>query len=141
MAKEEKLVEIPNVETKELNKYVVYRKVVSEFCFHVLAEDIDDAERIVEEKTSICEYTDYAGVDIEETYIDAGSYISDIEEEGLSSAWFEDEHAQSMHIEDIPSSSITLYKMEGDDWEDTDAVFDNEDDCIDNWKELNEIED
>ena len=104
-------IEMPEIEEKTLKKFHVYRKVVSEFHFEVLAVDKYEAQEIAENKTSIEEYTDYAGMDYEETYIDNQEYHSAIEGQGLSSAWIDD--SSEDFVVDA-GDDITLYKFENE---------------------------
>ena len=61
-------IEMPQVEEKVLRRFKVVRQAVVEFEFEVLAESRYDAEQIVEDSTSLSDYSDTYGADYEDNY-------------------------------------------------------------------------
>lgn len=129
-------IEMPQVEVKVLQKFRVVRQAVIEFEFEVLAESRYDAEQIVEDSTSLSDYCDTYGADYEEGEYDSNGYARKIEGVQTGSGWWNHE---SMFVEEIRDETKSIYKMQDDEWENTDNVFETEEDCIEAWKEEHEI--
>ena len=131
-------IEMPQVEEKVLRKFRVVRQAVVEFEFEVLAESRYDAEQIVEDLTSLSDYSDTYGADYEQEDYDANGYAPKIDGVQTGSGWWNDD---PMHIEEIRDEAKSIYKMQDDEWENADNVFETEEDCIEAWKQDNGIED
>jgi hypothetical protein len=131
-------IEMPQVEEKVLRKFKVVRQAVVEFEFEVLAESRYDAEQIVEDLTSLSDYSDTYGADYEQEDYDANGYAPKIDGVQTGSGWWNDD---PMHIEEIRDEAKSIYKMQDDEWENADNVFETEEDCIEAWKQDNGIED
>lgn len=134
---EKEVVEMPEIESKELKKFVVYKQVVMEYAVEVYAEDRYDAEQIVENHCSIDEYNNYAQLEHDDTTYDNEGYVYHIDNIELSSTWFGDDNSELSNETD---DFATIYKFEDDDWSDSDKVFSDEDNLIDEWKTENETE-
>ena len=131
-------IEMPQVEEKVLRKFRVVRQAVVEFEFEVLAESRYDAEQIVEDLTSLSDYSDTYGADYEEEDYDANGYAPKIDGVHTGSGWWNDD---PMYVEEIRDETKSIYKMQDDEWENADNVFETEEDCIEAWKHDNGIED
>lgn len=131
-------IEMPQVEEKVLRKFKVVRQAVIEFEFEVFAESRYDAEQIVEDSTSLTDYCDTYGAEYEDESYDANGYAPKIDGVQTGSGWWNDD---PMFIEEIRDDSKSVFKMQDEDWDNNDNVFESEEDCIDAWKHDNGIED
>lgn len=131
-------IEIPKVEEKVLKRFKVVRQAVVEFEFEVLAESRYDAEQIVEDSTSLSDYVDTYGADYEDEYYDTNGYATKIHSVQTGSGWWNE---QSMYVDEIKDDTQSIFKMEDDEWDNTDNVYESEEDCIEAWKRENGIED
>lgn len=134
---EKEAVEMPEIESKELKKFVVYKQVVMEYAVEVYAEDRYDAEQIVENHCFIEDYNNYAQLEHDDTTYDNEGYVYHIDNIELSGTWFGDDNSELTTKTD---DFATIYKFEDDDWSDLDKVFSDEDNLIDEWKTENETE-
>ncbi len=125
---EKEVVEMPEIERKELKKFKVYKCVTMEYAIEVYAEDKYDAEEMVENHCYIDEYNNYAQLEHNDTTYDNEGYVYHIDNIELSGTWFGDENY-----------SMTD-NLEDDDWSDSDKVFSDEDTLIDEWNTENETE-
>lgn len=131
-------IEIPKVEEKVLKRFKVTRKAVVEFEFEVLAESKYDAEQIVEDLTSLTDYCDTYGADYQTDYYDTNGYVSKIDSVQTGSGWWND---QSMYVYEIKDDTTSIFKMENEEWDYENNVYESEEDCISAWKTENGIED
>jgi hypothetical protein len=134
---ENEAVQMPEIESKELKKFVVYKQVVMEYAIEVYAEDKYDANQMVENHCSIDEYMNYAQLEHDDTTYDNEGYVYHIDNIELSGTWFGDDNYELTTKTD---DFATIYKFEDDDWSDSDKVFSEEDNLIDEWKTENETE-
>ena len=130
-------IKMPQVEEKVLRKFRVVRQAVIEFEFEVFAESQYDAEDIVENSTSLTDYSDTYGAEYQDEYYDANSSVAKIDAVQTGSGWWNDD---PMFIQEIVETQ-SIYKMEEEDWDNTDYVYETEEECIDAWKEDNGIND
>lgn len=131
-------IEMPQVEEKVLKRFKVVRQAVVEFEFEVLAESRYDAEQIVEDSSSLSDYVDTYGADYEDEYYDTNGYAPKIDSVQTGSGWWNE---QSMYVDEIKDDTQSIFKMEDDEWDNTDNVYESEEDCIEAWKRENGIED
>jgi len=124
--------EMPTIEKKELKEFRVTRQAIVEFEFFVYAEDRHDAEEIVEELTSVEEYTDMFGVGVQDKYYDNSSDIAYIDRYHAGNGWW---NSEDMHIEESGDDVVHIYKLEEDDWDDDYNVHSDEQYLIDAYKE------
>lgn len=134
---EKEVVEMPEIERKELKKFKVYKQVVMEYAIEVYAEDKYDAEQMVENHCCIDEYTNYAQLEHDDTTYDNEGYVYHVHSIELSGTWFGDDNSE---LTDSTDDFATIYKFEDDDWSDSDKVFSEEDNLIDEWNIENETE-
>ena len=137
MSKEE--ITIPEVESKTLQKYRVTKSFVVSFSAEIYAEDTSDAETIAEEFMQSVEYSESMGCEIDQSDLDADGDNQNIADLTLE---YVEEYADGLHSE-MMGEEITLYKMDDGEteWEDNYKVYTSEEDCIEQWKEDNDIED
>jgi len=116
------------IEEKKLYEFRVIRTATVEFEFVVTAEDRFEAEQIVEERSGLDDYSDSVGA----TY-DESNYSHDkegnhpyIERVYTSSSWWTDDYM----IERENSDEYTIYKLEEDEWSDSDNVYISKDDLL-----------
>ena len=128
---------IPEVESKTLQKYRVTKSFVVSFSSEIYAEDISDAESIAEEMMQSVEYSESMGCEIDQEDLD-----TDGEHQNISDLCLEyvEDYADGLSCE-MMGDEITLYKMDESNWEDRHEVYNSEEDCIEQWKEDNDIED
>lgn len=128
---------IPEVESKTLQKYRINKSFVVTFSVEVYAEDTSDAESIAEEMMQSVEYSESMGCEIDQSDLDA-----DGEHQNISDLCLEyvEDYSDGMHCE-MMGDEVTLYKMDDCNWEDNHCVYNSEEDCIEQWKEDNDIED
>jgi hypothetical protein len=131
-------IEMPQVEEKVLRRFKVTRQAVIEFEFEVLAESIYDAEEIVEDLTSLTDYCDTYGAEYQEEDYDVNGYAPKISGVQTGSGWWNE---QSMYVDEIKDDTQSIFKMEDDEWDNTDNVFETEEYCIEAWKQDNGIDD
>jgi hypothetical protein len=129
-------IEMPQVEEKVLRRFKVVRTAVIEFEFEVLAESMFDAEDIVEEHTSLTDYCDTYGAEYDDEYYDANGCISKIVEVQTGSGWWNND---SMLVNEVVGDEVSIFKMEEQEWDNADSVFETQEECIDAWKFDNEI--
>lgn len=123
--------EMPTIEKKELKEFRVTRQAIVEFEFFVYAEDRYNAEEIVEELTSVEEYTDMFGVDVHDKYYDNESEIAYIDRYHTGNGWW---NPSDSFVEES-GNVLHIFKLEEDDWDDDYNVHSDEQYLIDAYKE------
>ena len=132
--------EMPTIERKELKEFRVVRRAMVEFEFIVYAEDLSEAENIVDDSVSIEEYDDMFGISYNDSYYDNHGEISKIDRAYASGgSW--DCSSDAYYIEESGETK-EIFKFEEDDWDDDYNVYTDEQYLIDEWKEQNgDVED
>lgn len=125
--------EMPQIESKIVRKYRVYKRIICEFEIIVNADNPEEAIGIANELTSICEYSDTIGMNYEEQYLDNAGYLSRIESIGTASSWV-DESKDGVTCE-YTYECTELFKTEDRDWVEVDYVYTDDNDLKDAWEE------
>jgi len=135
MKKDEKMVEIPKIESKLLQKFRVVKQLVTEHEFHVYAEDISEAESLVDELVEIQEYHNYSTLDVDTEYYDNGGYIDKVKKIYVGESWYNNETLmENMH------EPQNIYQFKGNNWEE-ENTWNDEEEMIEEFNYENNIND
>jgi len=128
---------IPEVESKTLQKYRINKSFVVTFSVEVYAEGTSHAEDIADEMMQSVEYSESMGCEIDQQDLDIDGEHQNIFDLCLE---YVEDYADGLSCE-MMGDEITLYKLEESNWEDNYDVYNSEEDCLEQWKEDNDIED
>ena len=132
--------EMPTIERKELKEIRVTRKAMVEFEFVVYAEDLFEAENIVDNSVSIEEYDDMFGISYNDSYYDNNGEICKIDRAYANSGYWD--CCSNAYYTEEGGETKEIFKFQADDWDDDYNVYTDEQYLIDEWKEKNgDVED